>query len=73
VAQYLRMVPPDVPIVPAGDDDVPVVVLEPEKTKQSFAWKASIGFRETIQRQLKWYDAHGVTDIHSHLAAPTPK
>lgn len=59
-----------VPVVPPGDDDVPAVVLDPSETEKAFAWKAEIGFTDTINRMLAWYDAYGVTDVFSHLAAP---
>ena len=29
-----------------------------------------VGFEETIHRMLSWYDQHGVSAIHSHLAEP---
>lgn len=70
VAHYLGMAPPEVPIVPVGNDDVPAVVLDPSETEKAFAWKALISFEETINRQLRWYDAHGISAIFSHLAAP---
>ncbi len=60
----------DVPIVPPGDDDVPAVVLDPAETEKAFGWQAQVSFKETIDRMLTWYDAHGVTDVFSHLAAP---
>lgn len=60
-----------VPIVPPGEDDVPAVVLDPSKTRAVLGWEAKIGFEETIRRMLSWYDAHGVTDVFSHLATPT--
>lgn len=60
----------EVPVVPPGADDVPAVVLDPAETTKRLGWKAKYGFEETIRRQLAWYDAHGVTDIFSHLAAP---
>lgn len=59
-----------VPVVPPGADDVPAVVLDPSRTGPAFGWKAAVGFRDTIRRQLEWYDRHGVSDIYSHLAAP---
>ncbi|WP_425063610.1 NAD-dependent epimerase/dehydratase family protein [Pyruvatibacter mobilis] len=59
-----------VPVVPPGDDDVPAVVLDPSETEKAFDWKAEIGFTDTINRMLAWYDKHGVTDVFSHLAAP---
>lgn len=59
-----------VPLVPPGADDVPAVVLDPSRTGPAFGWKASVGFRATIRRQLEWYDRHGVSDVYSHLAAP---
>lgn len=59
-----------VPVVPPGADDVPAVVLDPSATETAFGWKAQYGFEDTIRRMLAWYDAHGVTDVFSHLAAP---
>jgi|TARA_B110000495_G_C22890450_1_gene519369 nucleoside-diphosphate-sugar epimerase len=71
VSSYLGIVlenPP--PVIPAGDDDVPEVVLDPLMTEQLLGWKAKFGFEETIHRMLAWYDSHGVSAIHSHLAVP---
>ncbi len=59
-----------VKIVPAGDDDVSEVVLDPSLTERDFGWKAQISFRDTIRDMLAWYDRHGVSDIYSHLSAP---
>ncbi len=73
VAGYLEIDAPDVPIVPPGDDDVPVVVLDPCETERVFGWTARYSFEETIQRQLQWYDKHGVTDVFSHLSSPQEK
>jgi len=70
VAAYLGIDPGDVPIVPPGDDDVPAVVLDPSKTEADFGWKSKISFNDTINRMLNWYDAHGISAIHSHLKAP---
>ncbi|MFH7107646.1 NAD-dependent epimerase/dehydratase family protein [Achromobacter xylosoxidans] len=59
-----------VPVVPAGEDDVQSVVLDPRRTEEAFGWKAAVSFKDTITGQLAWYDKYGVTDIFSHLAAP---
>jgi UDP-glucose 4-epimerase len=71
VSSYLGIVP-DVPppVVPPGSDDVPEVVLDPSETEKVLGWKAQVGFEETIRRMLAWYDEHGVSAIHSHLAEP---
>ena len=72
VADYLKVEldePP--PVVPPGKDDVPAVVLDPSHTKDVLGWEARVGFAETIRNLLAWYDAHGVNDVYSHLAAPT--
>ena len=69
VAGYLGIVVPEVPIVPPGADDVPAVVLDPVETERQLGWRPRVGFAETIRRQLDWYRAHGVNDVHSHLAA----
>jgi nucleoside-diphosphate-sugar epimerase len=61
---------PDVKVVPVGDDDVPSVVPDPSRTHALLGWRAKVPFDETIRRLLAWYDAHGVNDVYSHLAAP---
>jgi UDP-glucose 4-epimerase len=60
---------PAVKVVPVGDDDVPAVVPDPSMTTRVLGWKAKVEFPETINRLLSWYDAHGVTDVYSHLLA----
>ena len=70
VATYLGIDPPDVPIAPPGQDDVPQVVLDPSATEQAFGWTAKKNFEETISNQLRWYDQYGINDIYSHLATP---
>ena len=71
VSNYLHLGAIDVPVVPAAADDVPVVSLDASQTTNAFGWKAQVGFVETIQRQLAWYDKYGITDVFSHLKAPT--
>jgi UDP-glucose 4-epimerase len=61
---------PHVKIVPVADDDVPSVVPDPGRTQTVLGWSAKVPFEETIRRLLTWYDAHGVSDVYSHLAAP---
>ena len=65
-----ELTPPEVPVMPPGNDDVPAVVLDPKETEVAFDWKARINFKETINRQLQWYDHYGVKDIFSHLTNP---
>lgn len=67
VSNYVNVSIPDVPILPVGEDDVQSVVLDPSETEATFSWKAKIDFKNTLRRQLEWYDKYGVTDIYSHL------
>jgi UDP-glucose 4-epimerase len=67
VADYLGLGCQEVPVVPVGDDDVPVVSLDPSETTKAFDWTAQVNFKETIHRQLTWYDKHGISDVFSHL------
>ncbi len=67
VANHVGIAPPEVPVIPVGHDDVEQMVLDPTITEQVFGWKAQIGFVQTIENQLCWYDQHGVNDIFSHL------
>lgn len=69
VASYLGITAPVVPILPVGADDVKEVVLDPTHTEKKFNWKAKYDFKQTIIRQLEWYDKFGVTDIYSHLSS----
>jgi nucleoside-diphosphate-sugar epimerase len=73
VSAYVGVSMPDVPILPVGDDDVQAVVLDPSETEASFSWKAKVDFKNTILRQLEWYDKYGVNDIYSHLTAQGTK
>ncbi|AWB67777.1 nucleotide sugar epimerase [Saccharobesus litoralis] len=67
VSNYLNLSNIDVPILPPGDDDIPVVVLDPSKTMEVFSWQAKVSFQDMIEKQLAWYDKYGITDIFSHL------
>ena len=67
VSRYLSLPLTDVPITACGDDDVPVVSLDPAETFNVFGWQAKVSFEETIRRQLDWYERYGITDVFSHL------
>ncbi len=70
VRRHLSLPPdPAVKVVSVGDDDVPSVVPDPSRTRAVLGWSAKVSFAETMTRMLSWYDAHGVSDIYSHLAA----
>jgi nucleoside-diphosphate-sugar epimerase len=62
-----------VPIVPPGADDVAEIVLDPSLTEKTFGWRARIGFSQSVQRMLRWYDAHGVPTLRSHLRPAAAK
>ena len=67
VTAHLGLPVQDVPVVPVGDDDVPVVALDASETYEAFGWEPKNGFESIITRQLEWYDTHGVNDVYSHL------
>lgn len=71
VTEYLGLGSKEVPIVPPAADDVPIVSLDATETFRAFGWKAKISFAETIRRQLAWYDQYGISDVFSHLKAPS--
>lgn len=72
VADHLGLHPaPVVPVVPAGLDDVPKVVLDPSETERILGWRARRSFTETIRAVLDWYDTYGITTIYSHLKVPS--
>jgi nucleoside-diphosphate-sugar epimerase len=73
VREHLGLAPDSVRVEPVSADDVPVMMLDSSETQAAFGWKAHHSFRETIKRQLAWYDQHGVTDVFSHLKAPNAK
>jgi len=71
VALHLGLVPAEpVPVMPVGADDIAAVVLDPARTQERLGWTATVGFAETMARMLRWYDAHGISAIYSHLKAP---
>ena len=68
VANHLGMPNAEpVAVNPPGADDVAEVVLDPSVTTEVFGWKAKVSFEETINKMLRWYDVHGITDVFSHL------
>lgn len=73
VTQYLGLGKQDVPVAPVGDDDVPIVSLDPSSTTKTFGWKAKVSFNETIRKQLAWYDRYGISDVFSHLKSHSCK
>jgi nucleoside-diphosphate-sugar epimerase len=73
VTDYLKLGKQDVPVVPVGDDDVPIVSLDPSSTTKAFGWKAKVSFTETIRKQLAWYDQYGISDVFSHLKSHVTK
>jgi UDP-glucose 4-epimerase len=73
VTDYLGLGAQDVPVMPVGDDDVPIVSLDPSETTKAFRWTAQVNFAETIRRQLDWYDQYGISDVFSHLKSHTTK
>ncbi len=73
VVQYLGLDQQEVPVVPVGDDDVPIVSLDSSETTRAFGWKAQVNFSETIRRQLAWYDQFGISDVYSHLKSHVAK
>jgi UDP-glucose 4-epimerase len=58
-------------VVEPGADDVPAVVLDPSHTHEVLGWQTKIGFADSLNRMLRWYDAHGVSATYSHLKAPS--
>ena len=71
VARYLDAMPAEpVREVPPGADDVAEVVLDATDTERRLGWKARVGFEESLQRMLRWYDEHGVNNVYSHLGRP---
>jgi UDP-glucose 4-epimerase len=73
VSEYLGLGRIEVPVVPPAPDDVPVVSLDASETQRIFGWVAKVDFADTIHRQLRWYDAYGISDVFSHLKAPAAK
>ncbi len=67
VTEYLGMGQQEVPVKPVGDDDVSIVSLDASETTKAFGWVAQVSFKETIHRQLAWYDQYGISDVFSHL------
>ena len=67
ISNYLNVKTDDPPLIPVGDDDIKNVVLDSSYTNLTFGWKAKVNFKETIIKQLDWYEKYGVSSIYSHL------
>jgi UDP-glucose 4-epimerase len=60
-------VPEPLNIQPVGADDVETVVLDPSETGRVFGWHATVSFFAAIGEMVKFYDAHGIAPVFSHL------
>ena len=71
VCSHLGLTDVTAPIVPVATDDIKTVTLDPKKTITEFGWEPRITFDELMERQLRWYDQHGVSEVFSHLKSVT--
>lgn len=71
VAAALALDIGDINPLPVGADDVKEVVLDPSATTERLGWRTTVGFPETIRRQIAWYEEHGAGEVYSHLADPS--
>ncbi|MBN8647338.1 MAG: NAD-dependent epimerase/dehydratase family protein [Caulobacterales bacterium] len=71
VVKYLGItLKTEVPIIPVGADDTPIMVLDATVTEKTFNWKAKVDFEQTIKKMLQWYDVNGVATVYSHVKKP---
>jgi nucleoside-diphosphate-sugar epimerase len=54
-------------LIPPAPDDIPEIVLSPDKALAQFAWSAKISVAESVRKCLKYYDLNGIEEIYSHL------
>lgn len=67
VATAMSIQSPPHKLVPVANDDIQSVVLSPVLTGETFGWSAGTDFTEMINRQVRWFQLHGVGTIRSHL------
>ncbi len=67
VARHLGISTGEPELLPLAADDIAEMSLDPSETERVFGWKAKVSFRDSIKKQLSWYDLHGISDIYSHL------
>jgi UDP-glucose 4-epimerase len=60
-------VPEPLDVRPTAADDVEAVVLDAGEAQRAFAWTPRVSLQDSIARMVRWYDAHGVSAIYSHL------
>jgi len=58
-----------VEVRPPAADDLATLLLDPALTERTFGWRARIGLDEGLQRQVAWFDRHGVEATFTHLTA----
>ena len=46
-----------VEVLPAGDDDVGTLLLDPSHTEKTFDWRASTGLQDGLAKLFCWYMA----------------
>lgn len=61
--------PLDVEVRPRNPDDVISILLDPSKTERDFSWKAHVPLEVGVEKAIRWYEAHGITQTYTHLKA----
>jgi UDP-glucose 4-epimerase len=61
--------PVDVEVRPRHPDDVISILLDPSKTEADFGWKAVVPLEVGVEKAIRWYETHGITQTFTHLKA----
>lgn len=56
-----------VEVRPRNPDDAFTILLDPSKTNEQFAWKASTPLGEGVSRAIGYYREHGIQETFTHL------
>lgn len=57
----------EVEVRPRNPDDAFTILLDPSKTNEQFAWKASTPLREGVARAIGYYREYGIQETFTHL------
>lgn len=60
-------VPESIDVRPRAEDDVPTLLLDPQRTEADFDWKARVPLAEGVARAVAYYRQHGVQQTYTHL------
>lgn len=52
---------------PRGEDDAFTILIDPEKTVETYGWRPQVTLADGVHRTVEWYGTSGIEETYTHL------